>query len=101
MQGVYRGPMGPRPSPPLGKCIINFFVKNFQTFHNSRFVVNFNILWDLCTQIYDFDVTNENKHAKKEVNEQTSHGCKFAVLVPIYRSWYKNLAYNPELRRNN
>ena len=53
-------------------------------------------------QIYDFDVTNENKHARREINGQTSHSCKFAVLVPIYRRCQKNLAYNPAaLRWNN
>ena len=34
----------------------------------------------LFTQIYDYDVTNENKHARREINEQTSHGCKFCSV---------------------
>ena len=36
--------------------------------------------WDLCAQIYDYDVTNENKHVGIEINEQTSHGCKFCSV---------------------
>ena len=52
----------------------------------------------MYSQIYDFDVTNENKHARSEINEQTSprlQVCNLLLTAPATNGKMWDLKKHP------